>query len=120
MTPGIVQAFQQTGRVVPAEVDVDPSLGDLAYWTAHKSTYKSIALTVPAQDVARAAAYTVTQLIAGHGPKISDLSEPSPTITSANLAQWATKGASANDETAAEGPGNQWLPDSYLAPLFNK
>jgi ABC-type sugar transport system substrate-binding protein len=120
MTPGIIQAFEQTGRAQPAEVDVDPSLGDLAYWSAHKSTYKSIALTVPAQDVSRATAYTVTQLLAGHGPKISDLSQPSPEITNANLAQWAKSGDSVNDETAAEGPGNQWLPDSYLAPLFNK
>lgn len=70
--------------------------------------------------MARATAYTVTQLLSGHGPKISELSEPSPTITAANLSQWATPGASVNNPTAVEGPGNQWLPDSYLAPLFNK
>lgn len=120
MTAGIVQAFQQTGRPQPAHVNVDPSQGDLAYWTAHKSSFKAIAFTVPAQDVARAAAYTVTQLLSGHGPKISELSEPSPTITAANLSQWTTPGASVSDQTAVEGPGDQWLPDSYLAPLFNK
>lgn len=120
MTAGIVQAFQQTGRPQPAHVNVDPSEGDLAYWSAHKSSFKAIAFTVPAQDVARATAYTVTQLLSGHGPKISELSEPSPTITAANLSQWATPGASVNNPTAVEGPGNQWLPDSYLAPLFNK
>ncbi len=120
MTSGIIQAFAQTGRPQPAHVNVDPSVGDLAYWTAHKSSFKAIALTVPAQDVARATAYTVTHLLGGHGPKISELSQPSPTITASNLSQWATPGASVNNPTAVEGPGNQWLPDSYLAPLFNK
>jgi ribose transport system substrate-binding protein len=120
MASGITQAFAQTGRPLPAQVNVDPSQGDFAYWAAHKSTVKEIAFTVPAQDVARAAAYTVTQLLDGHGPKISELAQPSPTITAASLSQWATPGANANDPTAVEGPGNQWLPDSYLAPLFNK
>lgn len=120
MTSGIIQAFEQTGRPQPAHVNVDPSEGDLAYWTAHKSSFKAIALTVPAQDVARATAYTVTHLLGGQGPKISELSEPSPTITASNLSQWATPGASVSSPTAVEGPGNQWLPDSYLGPLFNK
>jgi ABC-type sugar transport system substrate-binding protein len=120
MTAGITQAFTQTGRPQPAHVNVDPSEGDLAYWSAHKSSFKAIAFTVPAQDVARATAYTVTHLLSGQGPKISELSQPSPTITASNLSQWATPGASPTNPTAVEGPGNQWLPSSYLAPLFNK
>lgn len=120
MAPGILQAFQQTGRPAPAIDIAGPSLGDLAYWSQHKSTLKAVGGTLPAGDMARAVSYTVSHMLAGHGPKISELSSPSPVITAANLSQWAKPGASVNDTTGVLGPGNQWLPDSYLAPLFNK
>ena len=55
--------------------------------------------------------------MAGHGPKISELASLSADINGANLSQWAPANASVNDQTIVEGP---WLPQSYLAPLFNK
>jgi ABC-type sugar transport system substrate-binding protein len=120
MASAVIQAFQETGRPQPALVNVSPTVGDLAYWSAHKDTYKSIALGVSAQDLARATTYTVRMLLGGHGPKISELSEPSTTITAANRSQWATPGAATSDPGTVEGPAGQWLPDSYLAPLFGK
>jgi ribose transport system substrate-binding protein len=120
MAPAILQAFQQTGRPEPAIDIAGPSLGDLAYWSAHKGTLKAVGGTIPAGDMARAVSYTVAHLLTGHGPKISEISSPSPVITDANLAQWAKPGVSVDDAAAVEGPGNAWLPDSYLAPLFNK
>ena len=120
MATGIIQAFEQTGRPQPAHVNVDPSEGDLAYWTAHKSSYKAIALTVPAQDVARATAYTVTQLLSGQGTKISELSQPSPTITASNLSQWATPGASVEQPDGGRGPGQPMAARHYLGPVVHQ
>jgi ribose transport system substrate-binding protein len=120
MSPGILQAFQQTGRPAPAIDIAGPSLGDLAYWSQHKSTLKAVGGTVPAGDMARAVQYTVAHLLAGHGPKVSEISSPSPVIDAANLSRWAKPGASVNDATGVLGPGNQFLPDSYLAPLFSR
>lgn len=116
MTSGILQAFQQTGRPVPVFVDAGPSVGELAYFKAHPSRLAT-AFTITPQGVVNATAYTISQLIAGHGPKLSELSSLSDIIDSSNLSKWAPAGASVNDQSVVEGP---WLPASYLAPLFNK
>ncbi len=119
MATGITQAFAQTGRAQPALGNIEPSAGDLAYWNAHKSTFKSVAGAIGPSDVARATAYTVSHLLTGHGPKVSEIVQPSALITGSNLSQWVVPGAGPNSQAVVAGPPGSWLPDSYLAPLFN-
>jgi ABC-type sugar transport system substrate-binding protein len=116
MTSGIIQAFQQTGRPMPVFVAAGPSVGEIAFFRTHTSRLVS-AYTITPQGVVAATAYTISQLIAGHGPKISELSSLSDNINSSNLSQWAPASASVSNQSVVEGP---WLPQSYLAPLFNK
>lgn len=116
MTSGIIQAFQQTGRPLPVFVAAGPSVGELAFFKSHTSRLVS-AYTITPQGVVAATAYTISQLIAGHGPKISELSSLSDDINSSNLSHWAPANASVSNQSVVEGP---WLPKSYLAPLFNK
>lgn len=116
MTSGILQAFQQTGRPVPVIVAAGPTAGDLVFFKSHPDRLAS-AFSITPSGVAGAAAYTISQLIAGHGPKISELASLSADINASNLAQWIPAGATASDQNVVEGP---WLPTSYLAPLFNK
>src|SRR4051794_24737162 len=52
MTPGVIQAFQQAGRPVPAMVDAGPSVGSLAYWKNHQPDYKATAFSIPADGLA--------------------------------------------------------------------
>jgi ribose transport system substrate-binding protein len=120
MTSGIIQAFEQSGRSVPAMADMLPSVGTLSYWLAHRSTYKAVAATMPAPDVAEAAAYTTSELLSGHGPKINELVGTSLRITSANLSEYAKPGLSLSDATAVTDSSDVWEPKSYLARLFNK
>jgi ribose transport system substrate-binding protein len=119
MTPGIIQAFQQVGRPIPAIADIAPTDGTLSYWLGHQSTYKSAAATIVAQGQASSVAYTVSQMLAGHGPKLSDMVSQSLQITDANLSQFAKPGVPLSDMTSVN-PPNVYATDSYLAPFFNK
>ena len=116
MTAGILQAFQQTGRPLPVFVDVGPSVGDLVFFKTHADKLAS-ALSLTPSGLANATGYTVSQLLSGHGPKVSELASLSATMNQSNLSQWIPAGATAGDQTIVEGT---WLPTSYLAPFFNK
>jgi ribose transport system substrate-binding protein len=120
MTAGITGAFAQSGKPIPAQGDIEPNAGDLAYWSAHKATFKGVALVVPPKQIASATQYTVAHLLTGHGPKINAISQPSVAVTAANLSQFLVPGATASSPATVEGPAGTFLPDSYLAPLFNK
>ncbi len=68
MTSGIIQAFEQAGRPLPVFVDAGEAVGDLVYFKSHTSNLAS-AFTITPAGVAAATAYTIKQLIAGHGPR---------------------------------------------------
>jgi ribose transport system substrate-binding protein len=120
MGSGVIGAFAQTGRAQPALGNIQASAGDLAYWNAHKNTYKSVATTVNVSDLARATAYTVSHILSGHGPKVSELVSPGTLITAANLSQWVVPGAGPTSQALVTGPPGSWLPNSFLARLFNR
>jgi ribose transport system substrate-binding protein len=118
MTPGVIQAFQQAGRPVPAMVDAGPSVGSLAYWKDHQPAYKATAFSIPADGLAVAAADVVTRVMSGHGPKVSDLVQLSPTYPGDGLKTMLPAGAKETEPTFAEPPG-EFLSSSYLDALFN-
>lgn len=119
MGTGIIQAFQQTGRPQPVLGNIQAGAGDLAYWKAHESSYKALGTGVGPADLGRATAYTVSHILSGHGPKVNEIVAPGAVITSANLSQWLVPGAGPTSQAVVSGPANSWMPDSYLAPLFN-
>jgi ABC-type sugar transport system substrate-binding protein len=116
MGQGIIQAFQQAGRPLPKMVDAGSGVGDLVYFKTQPDKLIS-GFTVPPNSEAAAIKYTVTQLLAGHGPKISEIAHLSMQVNPSNLSQFIPAGASANSQAAVLGP---WMPPSYMAPLFNK
>jgi ribose transport system substrate-binding protein len=116
MTAGVLQAFQQTGRPLPLFVDAGPAVGDLVFFKSHADKLAS-AFSLTPSGLANATAYTVTQLLSGHGPKVSELASLSAIMNQSNLSQWIPAGATAGDQAVIEGT---WLPTSYLGPLFNK
>jgi ribose transport system substrate-binding protein len=119
MTSGLMQAFEQTGRPQPAQGNSAPVAGDLAYWAANKGSYKSVATAIGPQDIGRAVAFTATQLLAGKGPKVSVITQPSVVIDESNLDQFVVPGAKPTSQATVETNG-QWLSDSFLAPLFGE
>ena len=119
MTSGVAQAFQQTGRPQPVQGNSAPVAGDLAYWAANKGTYKSVATATGPQDLGRVTAYTVSNLLNGKGPKVSVITQPSVVIDESNLDQFVVAGAAPTSQATIETNG-QWLPDTFLAPLFSE
>lgn len=116
MTSGIIKAFTQAGRPLPVIVDGGPSVGDLVYFKSHPSKLAS-AFSITPSGVTAATVYTIKQLIAGHGPKLSELVSLSAVMSRSNLSKWIPAGATGTDQSVVEGP---WLPSTYLAKLFNK
>jgi ribose transport system substrate-binding protein len=118
---GILQAFTQTGRPVPTIADDGATPGLLAYWNAHKDTYKGLALGLPPGQIAQATWNLAEGLFAGRGLKISDISEPPIIITDKNLSQWLQPGWTVSTPIAyAPGPPGIAYPPSYLNQFFAK
>ncbi len=122
MATGIIQAFTQTGRKVPVIADDGATPGALAYWAAHKSTYKGVALGIAPNGLTNATWNVALGLLAGRGLKISDISAEPLIITASNLSQWTQPGWSLTTPIAyAQGPANlSFYTPSYLNQFFVK
>lgn len=122
MATGIIQAFLQTGRKVPVIADDGATPGALAYWSAHKSTYKGVALGIAPNALTNATWNVALGLLAGRGLKISDISAEPLIVTASNLSQWVQPGWSLTTPIAyAQGPADlSFYPPSYLNQFFVK
>jgi ribose transport system substrate-binding protein len=122
MATGIIQAFLQTGRKVPVIADDGATPGALAYWAAHRSTYKGVALGIAPAAATTATWNVVLGLLSGRGIKISDISTEPLIVTASNLSQWVQPGWSLTTPIAyAQGPANlSFYPPSYLDQFFVK
>jgi ribose transport system substrate-binding protein len=122
MATGIMEAFQQDGRAIPAIGDLGATPGALAYWNANKSTYKGVGLALPFFTSLTNATYDVANsLLEGKGLKVNEILQTPLLITKANLSQWVQPGWT--ESTAlpyAPGPSGVWYPDSYLNQFFTK
>jgi ABC-type sugar transport system substrate-binding protein len=119
MATGIIGAFQQAGRPVPAMANYAPSAGSLSWWLAHKASTKEIDGAYPPVLMASASVSTVKQMLAGHNPSINVFTRPSFHITAANLSQYAKPGRPLGDPSFVQGPASTGLTTAYLEPLFN-
>jgi ribose transport system substrate-binding protein len=118
MSVGVMSAFQQAGRTVPPVTDIGGELGSLAYWRGHESTYKGAGVGNGPVPEAAATARVAALMLSGSEPKISELVQAPPLITTANLSQWVPAGTSQSDENPSNGGANDYLPMSFLKPLF--
>jgi ribose transport system substrate-binding protein len=112
---GIIQAFQQAGRPLPKMVAAGEVEGELATYLKNPSAFSS-AYTIPPDGVGKAVGYTISQLIAGHGPKISELASPSFVINPSGLKKYVSASTSVTSQNPVYGI---WDPKSYLAEFFN-
>lgn len=121
MATGIMQAFTQTGRTVPAIADQGATPGALAYWNQHKSTYDMVSNALPPAQNAQAAWTLALGLLHGRGMKISDIEQAPVLVTSSNLSQWVEPSwTPATPLAYAPGPPNALYPASYLDQFFAK
>ena len=120
MMAGTIEAFQAEGKQVPVISDGECQAGDLSWWLAHKSTYKTVAGCFNGYQGAYVFFNTALRILAGDGPKYQTLEIPAVTITNANLAKFAVPGLPLTTPNELGGPITAWCTDTCLNAYFNK
>jgi ribose transport system substrate-binding protein len=122
MAVGILQAFQQLGREVPPIADQGATPGFLAYWNAHKDSYKAFATGNGTQTTTDLVWDIAMRTLAGGGPKLNNIFLPAIPITNDNVAEWVKPGwtASTVSPAYAEPPNRDLLvTDKEWDAFFN-
>ncbi len=120
MSTGIMSGFEQIGRDMPIVTDIAAQKGSLGYWRENQETYHGIGIGLGAKPLSLAGAEVVRQMLEGHGPKTTDITDTLPMITEENLDQWAEPGWNLRTPGQAEGPKNEFLTPEYMAPFFTE
>ncbi|HEY7620149.1 MAG TPA: substrate-binding domain-containing protein [Solirubrobacteraceae bacterium] len=118
MAPGVMSAFQQTGRQIPPVNDIGSNRGSLGYWLSHKGSYHGVGAGLGAEAMARALGGVARRMLRGQGIRISDVQHPNTIITDRNLSDWAQPGWTLTTPGIAEGPAEQFMSDEFLNGLF--
>jgi ribose transport system substrate-binding protein len=119
MAPGIMQAFQQTGRPMPVVTDIANSKGSLGYWRQHQGDYHGVGTGLGGESYGEAIADVAVRMLQGQGLKVNTVIDRLPLITDANLGEWAQPGWSLETPGIAPGPKGAFAPDDFLDPLFD-
>jgi ABC-type sugar transport system substrate-binding protein len=119
MTTGVINAFKQAGKTVPPVAVPGGEISALAYWKGN-SGYTTAGTGMGPNSLADAAVRVTEKMLAGDGLKVSDIVVRQTVITDGNLSQWVDASATASTPGSAEGPADNFAPDSYLAALFTK
>jgi ABC-type sugar transport system substrate-binding protein len=120
MMAGVLQAFQGAGKPVPPISEGECYAGDLSWWLAHVKTYQTVGQCINGFQAAFVDFNTTLRVLAGNGPKYQTLEIPNPTITNANLAQFAKPGLPLTSPDEVGGPLDYWCSDTCLDQYFNK
>jgi ABC-type sugar transport system substrate-binding protein len=119
MMAGIVEAFQADGLKVPPIADGECYGGDLSWWLANKSTYKTVAGCFNGFQGSFTYFDVALRVLDNKGPKYNVLEMPTPAITNANLASFAQPGLPLSSQAEVGGPTTAWCDDTCLNKYFN-
>jgi ABC-type sugar transport system substrate-binding protein len=119
MMSGLVEAFQANGAQVPVIADGECYGGDLSWWLAHKSSYKTVAQCFNGFQGSYVYWDVTMRILANKGPKYNVLEMPSPAITTDNLSQFAQPGLALTSDQEVGGPVTAWCDDTCQNKYFN-
>jgi ribose transport system substrate-binding protein len=119
MMSGIIEAFQAQGLNVPVIADGECYAGDLSWWLAHKSAYKTVAQCFNGFQGSYVYWDVAMRILANKGPKYNVLEMPSPAITVTNLAEFAQPGVPLTSDNEVGGPVPAWCDNACLDKYFN-
>jgi ABC-type sugar transport system substrate-binding protein len=120
MMAGVIDAFQSEGKTVPVISDGECDGGDLSWWLAHKSTYKTVGGCFNGYQGAYVFFNAALRVLAGDGPKYQTIEIPAPIVTNANLSKFAVPGLPITSPDEVGGPLTAWCTDTCLDQYFNK
>jgi len=119
MMAGIIQAFQANGQKVPVIADAQCGGGDLSWWLANKSTYKTVGGCINGFQGAYTYFNVTLRVLDNKGPKANVLEMPITPITNDNLATFAKPGLPLTSQDEVGGPETAWCDDTCLNGYFN-
>src|SRR6202012_3278606 len=119
MMSGIIEAFQAQGTTVPVIADGECYAGDLSWWLAHQSSYKTVAQCFNGSQGSYVYWDVTMRILDNKGPKYNVLEMPSPAITVSNLAQFAQAGLALTSDQEVGGRVPAWCDDTCLNKYFN-
>ena len=119
MGPSIIGAFQQAGRTVPSVTAMAAQKGDLAYWSDNASKgYTTSGFAGGPTSITNLMTRVVLRMLAGQGPKVSDIPWPQPQITPANYKQYAKPGWTLTTPGTVEQPRSTHYSEREMDSLF--
>lgn len=119
MTPGVIQAFEQLGRPVPAIADLGSTQGSIAYAHQNRDSYKEFGNSVPDEAIGRVSAEVALRTLVGDGPKLSPIVTRLKLIDNTNLDQVYQDGWTVNGADDAWFPDDTFLQPDALDQFFN-
>ena len=119
MGPSIIGAFQQAGRTVPSVQAAAAQKGDLAYWSDNASKgYATTGFAGGPTAISNLVTRVVLRMLAGQGPKVSDIPWPQPQITQQNYKLYARPGWQVTTPGTVEQPKATEYTAQELNSLF--
>lgn len=118
MAPGIIGAFQQSGRPVPTVQDVTMMKASSAYWLKNRTTYRGVGMGVAIGDFATTLADVTGRMLAGDGVRTTDVVGDAPVVTDKNLAAWSDPGWKETTSGVAPGPSGAFMKPGQLDAFF--
>jgi ribose transport system substrate-binding protein len=119
MAPGVMSAFQQSGRPMPVVDDIGNQKGSLGYWRQNAKTYTGVGTGLPPVALGDSVADVALRTLEGQGPKLNTITERVTVITSHNLDAWTQPSWNLRTVGTALGPPGPFMSDAFLDPLFN-
>jgi len=119
MGPAIIGAFQQAGRDVPSVTAMAAQKGDLAYWSDNASKgYTTTGFAGGPTAITNLMVRVTLRMLAGQGPKVSDIPWPQPQITQANYKRYARPGWTVTTPGTVEQPRSTHYSEKDMNSLF--
>ena len=120
MFPGVVLALQSTGRSIPPIAEIEAGGGDLSWWLAHKSSYKTVGQSINGTQAGYTFMNIALRILAGQQPKFNVLEIPAPTINNENIASFAPPGKELTWPGEPIGSKTAWCDTTCMNRYFAK
>lgn len=118
MTAGIIQAFKQLGRPVPAIADLGSTEGSVAYAGENPSTYQEYGSSSPDSAIGQTIAKVALGMLSGKDPAIDQLISAERIIDNSNLSSVYQSSWTLSDANNAALPNDPFFTSEQLAAFI--
>ena len=120
MTTGVIQAFQQLGRPVPAIADLGSSQGSVAFAHDNKDSYPMLGTSTPDAAIGATIGEVAVRMLHGDGPVLNQLITEPKYITAENLDDVYQDGWDLSSPGNAALPDDTFVTDEQLDAFFGQ